>query len=243
MKYNGIDCTQIFSVTKIEGLAPSLKTTMWSPTLGNGDRVSIARRPNKSIKVYGVIETDDAGDAIAKKEALYQIFRSSNEYVDIEFPERDELRYRGVAVSVQETAYWFTVFEFTVTLTCLPDRFGSVRSFSGENNVIQGNNPGTDTSVGQISFTISGDPDAVTVQLVGTSGCVQLVKPSDDTLAGNWMIDLEKRTIYRDQDLAMEYSNFNVTEFETFEVPSGDFEISFDTTVTDASYSFEERYL
>lgn len=243
MRYNGIDLTDVFSVTKYEGLVPSLMTTMWSPTYGNGDRVATARQPNKTIKVYCTIETDDAGLMADKKEALYTIFRSSKDYVPIVFEEVDNLEYQGVVTAVQETGYYFTVADYVITLTCLPFRYGQTVTASGSGNSITGNNSGTAPSVGQLFFTVSNDPDSLTILLGGTSGSIQLSKPSDDTLDGSWVIDLEKRTVYRDNSLAMTFVNFENTDFELFEVPAGNFEINFSSAVTDSSYVYTEVFL
>ena len=242
MRYNGYDLRQIISVYKYEGLSPSIRTTMWSPTIGNGDRISVARQPNKTVRVSCVIETDDAGTSADKIEALYKIFTAGKDYVPITFEEVDEKLYMGRVTSVQQTAYYWTVAEYTITLTCLPFRYGQFKTFPAEDNVITGDNTGTAPSLGQVAFTVSNDPDSITMQIQG-AGAVQLMKPSDDDLDGEWVIDLEKRTVYRDGDLAMGVVAFENTSFETAEVPTGVFTISFDSAVTDASYTFQEVFL
>ena len=243
MIYDGTDLNQIFSVTKYDGIgAPSLRTTMWSPTKGNGDRIAIARQPNKTVKVTFVIESDDAGDMADKVEALYSIFRIGKEFVDIQFEEDDSLLYKGRVTSVQRTAYHFTVAEYVITLTCLPFRYGEWKTVRASGNRISGDNMGTAPSAGYIVFTIANDPDSITVQ-IQNRGAIQLVKPSDDDLNGDWIIDLETRTVYRDNALAMEVVGFENTTFETAEVPAGNFVITFDSTVTNASYSYQEVFL
>lgn len=240
MIYNGIDLKQIFSVIKYEGLSPSIRTTMWSPTIGSGDRIAIARRPNKSVKVSCVIETDDAGIMADKIQSLYKIFTAGKDYVPIVFDEVDELTYKGRVTGVQQTAYYFTVAEYTISLTCLPDRYGYEKEYDSVSNVIAGSNLGTAPALGNIFFTISNDPASITVQI--GEGAVQLVKPSDDDLDGEWEIDLEKRTVYRDGALAMDAVSFENTSFDNAMVPSGEFEITFDSNVT-ASYKFTEVFL
>ena len=242
MNYNGYDLKDVFSVYKYDGLSPSIRTTMWSPTIGNGDRIAVARQPNKTVTVSCVIETDDAGTMADKIEALYTVFTAGKEYVPISFEEVDEKLYMGRVTSVKQVAYFFTVAEYLITLTCLPFRYGAVKTYTAVNDLITGKNTGTAPSLGQVAFTVANDPDSLTMQIEG-AGAVQLVKPSDDDLDGTWVIDLEKRTVYRDGALAMDVVSFENTTFETAEVPVGDFEISFDSAVSDASYTFQEVFL
>ena len=242
MNYNGYDLKDVFSVYKYDGLSPSIRTTMWSPTIGNGDRIALSRQPNKTVTVSCVIETDDAGTMADKIEALYTIFTAGKEYVPITFEEVDEKLYMGRVTSVKQVAYYFTIAEYLITLTCLPFRYGMVKTYTAANNSITGDNTGTAPSLGQITFTVANDPDAITIQIQG-AGAVQLAKPSDDDLNGDWVIDLEKRTVYRDNALAMSVVAFENTSFETAEVPVGEFEISFDSAVSNASYTFREVFL
>lgn len=242
MNYNGIDLTRVFSVYKYGGLAPSIRTTMWSPTIGSGDRVAISRQPNKTVTVNCVVESDDAGSLADKIETIHTTFTAGTDYVPITFEEVDALTYMGRVTSIQQTAYYFSIAEYTITLTCLPFRYGEEKTVTAVSNTITGTNTGTAPALGQIEFTITNDPDSITIQIQG-AGAVQLVKPSDDDLDGAWVIDLEKRTVYRDGALAMSAVAFENTTFETAEVPVGAFTISFDSAVSDASYTYTEVFL
>ncbi len=244
MIYNGIDLGDYLKVYGYSGVDNiPISETMWSPTLGDGGKISLFRRPTLTITVSALIETDDTGTLDEKIAYLRTIFTAGKDFVPIVFNERDSLTRRGRVTGFTQSAYYFTIAEYKITFVVDPLRYGEETTVAGSGTTISGTNSGTASALGKISFTVAGSPETLTVTLAGTTGAVQLVQPENDTLDGAWVIDLDQRTAYLDGALAMQFLGFENTTFETFEIAPGAFEIDFSATVTEAAYTYVERNL
>lgn len=244
MIYNGIDLGGYLKVYGYSGVDDiPISETIWSPTLGDGGKISLFRRPTLTITVSALIETDDVGTLDEKIAYLRTIFTAGKDFVPIVFDERDPLTRRGRVTGFTQSAYYFTIAEYKITFVVDPYRYGDEKTVAGSGGKISGTNAGTASALGKISFTVAGSPATLTVTLAGTTGAVQLVQPANDTLDGAWVLDLDQRTVYLDGALAMQFVSFANTTFETFEVAPGAFEIDFSAAVTGATYSYVERNL
>ena len=244
MIYNGIDLGSYLNAYEYKGVDDiPISATMWSPTLGDGGKISLFRRPTVTVTLMAVIETDDAGTLDEKLAYLRTVLVAGKTFVPITFDERDALTRRGRVTSFTVSKYLFTIAEVIVTFVVDPYRYGDDKTVAGSGTKISGTNAGTASALGKISFTVAGSPETLTVTLAGTTGAVQLVQPANDTLDGAWVIDLDQRTVYLDGALAMQFVSFANTTFETFEIAPGAFEIDFSAAVTGATYSYVERNL
>lgn len=244
MIYNGTDLSNVFSVYKYTGLlAPSMNTTMWSPTLGDGDRIALYRRPNQTVTASVVVGTDTYGTLQQKIDTIRTTLLAGKDFVPIVFSEVDTLTRYGRVTSVDMSNWYFTMAEYTITFTVWPYRYGDEQTVTGTSTQITGTNAGTAPALGKISFTVSGSPQTLTIALSGTTGAIQLVQPADDTLDGNWIVDLQTRTVYLNGALAMQYLSFENTTFETFDIPVGSYTITFSSSVSNVTLVYEVTYL
>ena len=70
MFYNGIDLGSYLNAYEYKGVDDiPISTTMWSPTLGDGGKISLFRRPTVTVTLMAVIETDEA----RTRDELYRV--------------------------------------------------------------------------------------------------------------------------------------------------------------------------
>ena len=71
MVYNGIDLGSYLNAYEYKGVDDiPISATMWSPTLGDGGKISLFRRPTVTVTLMAVIETDEAGTLVTSAGAV-----------------------------------------------------------------------------------------------------------------------------------------------------------------------------
>ena len=160
MIYNGIDLGGYLKVYGYSGVDNiPISETVWSPTLGDGGKISLFRRPTLTITVSALIETDDTGTLDEKIAYLRTVFTAGKDFVPIVFDERDPLTRRGRVTGVTQSAYYFTIAEYKITFVVDPYRYGDDKTVAGSGAKISSMNAGTASALGKISFTVAGGND------------------------------------------------------------------------------------
>lgn len=246
MKYNGIDLTNYLDVSSYSGFTITIPqdVSMFTPTLGAGSRAVFNKLPNYNITALITVAKDRTTSLDDKLKFLRTVFAPNTDFVEIQFDESDDKTFIGRYIDSNLAADYFSVREYTIVFSCLPYRYGTTATISGTSSGIVGTNNGTAPALGTVSFTVSGSPDSVAVVLAGTTGAITLIPYGEDTLDGNWVIDLDNRTVTLDGETALNFVSFTATDWEHFVVPVGAYTISITGgTISNTSYTYRERYL